>query len=339
MKQMWIPRYGPPDVFEAREAADPVPAAGEVRVRVRASGVNFADIMARIGIYEDAPPIPFVVGYEVAGTVDAVGPDVTGIAVGDRVVALTRFGGYTDTICVPAATALRLPDAMSFEQGAAIPVQYLTAWIMLVHLGNVRAGDKVLVHAAAGGFGLAAAQICRWKGATVFGTASPGKHDRLREMGVAHPIDYRSQDFEAEVMRLTDDVGVDIVLDAQAGDSFAKSYRCLATMGRLFLFGGAKFVGDNRKKNLLHLVKTFLKTPKYKPFDLMSDNRGVIGVNIGHMWHLGPKITGMLSEIMGLCEDGTFSPTIDKTFPLADVAQAHEYIQARKNFGKVLLTS
>src|SRR3954467_12024354 len=165
MRQVWIPRHGGPEVLEVREAADPQPAAGEVRIRVAASGVNFADVLARMGLYPDAPPLPAVMGYEVAGTVDRVGAGVTGVQEGDRVGSTTRFGGYSDLVCVPAEQAWRLPAKLSFEQAAAIPVNYLTAWIMLVWLGNVRAGDRVLVHAAAGGVGQAALQICRWKGA------------------------------------------------------------------------------------------------------------------------------------------------------------------------------
>ena len=155
MRQVWIPKTGGPEVLEVREAPDPEPGPGAVRIRVAAAGINFADLLARMGLYPDAPKLPAVVGYEVAGTVDRVGAGA-GLAEGDRVVALTRFGGYSDAVVVPGFQAIALPAAVGFEKAAALPVNYLTAWLMLVHLGNLRAGDRVLVHAAAGGVGQAA---------------------------------------------------------------------------------------------------------------------------------------------------------------------------------------
>ncbi len=161
MRQIWIPKTGEPEVLEVREAPDPEPLAGEVRVRVRASGINFADVLARMGLYPDSPPLPAVVGYEVAGVVDGVGEGVEGFSDGDRVLVFTRFGGYSDVVCAPAGLVAPIPDALDFGGAASIPVNWLTAWLMLVRLGNVRAGDKVLVHACAGGVGTAAVQICR----------------------------------------------------------------------------------------------------------------------------------------------------------------------------------
>src|SRR5689334_2321261 len=170
MQQNCITKPGPPDVLQVREASDPAPGPGEVRIRVRASGINFADLMARMGLYPDAPKPPCVVGYEVAGVVDEIGAGVGGVAVGERVIAPTRFKGYAELVVVPAAQVVALPDGMSFEAGAALPVNYLTAILMLEVLGNVRAGDRVLIHGAAGGVGLAAVQLCRIYGAEVIGT-------------------------------------------------------------------------------------------------------------------------------------------------------------------------
>src|SRR5881409_1061597 len=236
MRSVWITRTGPPEVLEVRDGPDPVPGPGQVLVRVRASGVNFADVSARLGLYPDAPPRPCVVGYEVAGTVERLGPGADGVlAAGRRVVALTRFGGYAEAVAVPTAQIFPLRDAMSFEEAAAIPVNYLTAVLMLRHFGNVKRGERVLVHAAAGGVGMAAIQLCRIAGAEVIGTASAAKHAQLREAGVAHAIDYRTQDFESEVRRVTGGRGVDIVLDATG--AFRKSYRTLAPLGRLVCFG------------------------------------------------------------------------------------------------------
>jgi NADPH:quinone reductase-like Zn-dependent oxidoreductase len=337
MKQIWIPKIGEPEVLEIREAPDPEPAPGEVRVRVEATGINFADILARMGLYPDAPKLPAVVGYEVSGVVDAVGEGASGFSESDRVVCLTRFGGYSDVVCVPSVAARPIPDGLDFEGAASIPVNYLTAWLMLVRLGHVRQGETVLVHACAGGVGLAAVQICRHFGAEVIGTASPGKHHRLREMGVAHCIDYRSEDFEAEAIRLTDGQGVDIALDAVGGESFKKSYRCLGDLGRLFVFG-VSGLAPGTKRNVLAALSGMFKMPSFKPIPLMNHNKGVHGVNLGHLWHRADELAAMLGEILGLFADGTFKPVVDRTFRFSEAADAHRYIQERKNFGKVVLT-
>lgn len=336
MRQVWISRAGPPNVLELREAADPTPAAGEVRIRVAYAGINFADIMARMGAYPDAPPIPCVVGYEVSGVIDALGEGVEDVAVGDEVVCLCRFGGYTDTICVPRLQVVPVPASTTLEAAAAVPVNYLTAWLMLVELGNVHAGHDVLVHAAGGGVGQAALQICAWKGATVLGTASAGKHERLRERGVSHCIDYRNQDFEAEVMRITEGRGVDIVLDAVGGASFKKSYRCLRHNGRLFMFGASSVVPGKRRR-LLPALKALAQMPRFSSLQLLDLNRGVFGVNLGHLWHENERMQAMFVAIMAEVGAGTFAPVVDRVFPLEQAADAHQYIQDRKNFGKVLL--
>jgi len=337
MKQIWIPRTGPPEVLSLREAPDPEPGPGQVRIRVEAAGVNFADIMARLGLYPDAPKLPAVVGYEVAGVVDAVGPEVTALAEGDRVGAMTRFGGYSDRVLVPAPMAARLPEGLGFEAAAAIPVNYLTAWVMLVHLGGLRSGERVLVHGAGGGVGQAAVQICRYKGAEIIGTASAGKHERLRQAGVAHCIDYRNQDFEAEVARITDGHGVDIALDPIGGASFAKSFRCLASLGRLYMYGVSS-LAPGKKRSIPAALLGLLRMPRFKPVDMMNDNRSVAGVNMGHLWNRAADLRAMLAEIYARVAAADFAPVVDRAFPFEQAALAHHHIQDRKNFGKVVLT-
>jgi len=335
MRQVWIPRTGGPEVLEIREAPDPEPGEGQVRIRVAAAGLNFADTLARIGLYPDAPKLPAVVGYEVSGTIDKRGPKAHG-ALGTRVLAFTRFGGHSEAVVVPAGQAVPIPDDLSFEKAAAIPVVYTTAWIMLVWLGNVRPGETVLVQAAAGGVGTAALQICRVKGATVIGTASRSKHDRLKELGIAHAIDYTTEDFEAAVKRITGGRGVDIVLDAVGGTSLAKGYRCLAPLGRLFTFGGSGFAPKGRR-NPIHMIKGLLATPRFSPFSLMNRNRGVFGVNVGHLWDETERLGAMMGEIMALVREKKLDPIVDRAFPFDQAADAHRYMGDRRNFGKVLL--
>ncbi|MBZ0270595.1 medium chain dehydrogenase/reductase family protein [bacterium] len=336
MRQIWIPRIGNPDVLEIREAPDPNPGQGQVRIRVDAAGVNFADIMARVGLYPDAPKLPAVVGYEVSGEIDAVGKGVEGFREGRHVFALTRFGGYSDRVVVPANQVFPVPANMKTGDAAAIPVNYLTAWLMLVYLGGVREGETVLVHAAAGGVGLAAVQICKWRGARVFGTASVGKHERLREMGVAECIDYHTQDFEREVMTRTGGRGVDIVLDAVGGASAKKGYRILAPLGRLFQFG-ASSMSTGKTRSILSALKGVVSMPIFFPIKLMNENRTVSGVNLGHLWDEVDKLRGMAEEMAPLFDDGTLRPVVDRKFSFAEASAAHAYIQDHKNFGKVLL--
>jgi NADPH:quinone reductase-like Zn-dependent oxidoreductase len=336
MRAVWIPRTGPPEVLEVREGPEPVPGTGQALIRVHASGVNFADVAARLGYYPDAPPRPCVVGYEVAGTVEQLGPGgADGLSVGQRVVALTRFGGYAEAVAVPAAQVFPLGDRMPFEQAAAIPVNYLTAILMLRRFANVQAGETVLVHAAAGGVGMAALQLCKIAGADVIGTASAGKHATLREMGVKHCIDYRTQDFELEVRAVTGGRGVDVVLDATG--AFRKSYRCLAPLGRLVCFGMSG-LATGMAPSWLGALPKLVTLPWFHPIKLMNDNKAVMGVNLGHLWdHLDMLRREMLA-LLADWDAGRIQPVVSKTFPLVEAAAAHRFIQERQNVGKVVLT-
>jgi NADPH:quinone reductase-like Zn-dependent oxidoreductase len=218
MKAIWIDRHGGPEVLAVREASDPIPGPGEVRVQVHACGLNFAEISARQGIYPDAPKPPCIVGYQGAGIVDVAGPRATRWKPGDRVVFLSRFGAHASAVCVQERQVFAMPDGMTFEEGAALPVNYLTAYHALFEIRRLRAGDSVLVHMAAGGVGTAVLQLCRTvEGVMTIGTASARKHDHLRLQGCRHAIDPRSADYATEVRRITGGRGVDVVLDALGG--------------------------------------------------------------------------------------------------------------------------
>src|SRR5438445_12737061 len=214
MRAVVITKHGGPGVLEVQTQPDPQLVAGEVRIDVAAAGINFADVMARMGLYADAPKTPCVVGYEVAGTILEVGEGVNGLTPGERVMAGTQFGGYASQVVVPAADVVALPERLSFEQGAAIPVNYGTAWAALIGYGNLQRGERVLVHSAGGGVGIAATQIARRRGAEVCGTASPGKHERIRSLGVHRAIDYTKPGWDRDVGDF------DVILDAVGGKSF-----------------------------------------------------------------------------------------------------------------------
>ncbi len=338
MRQVWIPKPGPPRVLELREERDPFPGEGLVRIRVAAAGVNFADVMGRMGLYPDLPPMPVVPGYEVAGRVDAVGEGVGTDWIGRDVLALTRFGGYSDVVLVPERQVFPRPGIMSAEDGAALPVNYLTAWQLVVVMGGLRAGETMLVHSAGGGVGIAAIQLARKIGARVFGTASAAKHDYLKSIGVDACVDYRTEDFEQRVLALTGGRGVELVLDPVGGGSFAKSFRVLAPSGRLGMFGLSS-AAPGQRRSLLRAALAAARVPvlRFRPTRLIDQNKGVFGVNLGHMWNEVERLTGWMDQLIALYREGAIRPVIAASFPLDQAAEAHRFIQDRKNVGKVLL--
>jgi NADPH:quinone reductase-like Zn-dependent oxidoreductase len=335
--QAVIPRYGPPDVFELRTGPDPTPGAGEVRIKVRAAGVNFADILARLGLYPDAPKPPMVVGYEVVGHVDGIGREVTGVSEGDRVFALTRFGGYADSVVVPAAQAFQVPEALSDAEAAAVPVNYLTAALALYRMAALNPGETVLVHNAGGGVGIAAIQLARLRRARVIGTASAFKHDALRAFGVDHAIDYRHADVASEIMTITKGRGVDVILDPIGGRSFTSSYRLLAPLGRLVIFG-LSAAAPFERRSWWHALRAWAATPRFDPLSMINRNRGVFGLHIGHLWQERPQLSPLIELLVSELSAGRLSPVVARTFALDRVADAHRFIQSRGNIGKVVLT-
>ena len=338
MRQVVIVRHGAPEVLQSREAADPVPGAGEIRIAVRAAGVNFADVLARLGLYPDAPKPPVVVGYEVSGVVDAIGPGVATHRTGDRVVALTRFGGYADRAIVPADLAFAIPGQLDHASAAAIPVNYLTAHIALRRMANLAAGETVLVHGAGGGVGIAATQIAKLRGATVLGTASASKHEAIRAIGVDHAIDYRRGDIVGDVRRLTNGRGVDVVLDPIGGRSFADSYRLLAPLGRLIIYGVSSMAGGERR-SLLRALTVLVQMPRFKPLSLMNRNRGVFGLNVGHLWDERARLAEAMRQVLDDVAAARLRPIVARTFPLERADDAHRFMQSRSNIGKVVLTT
>lgn len=335
-QQIVITRAGGPDVLQVREDQLAAPAANEVQVTVAAAGINFADILARQGLYQDAPPLPCTVGYEVAGTVRQLGAGVPGEWLGRRVFGLTRFGGYASHVNVPLAQMFEMPAGMDFQQAAAIPVNYLTAWQLLCVMGNLKASETLLIQNAGGGVGLALIDIGKQLGARLLGTASAGKHAFLHERGLDKAIDYTRGDWLAEVMRLTDGRGVELVTDPLGGDSWRKSLRALRHTGRLGMFGVSE-ASANGVAGKLKLLKTALKMPFIHPVSLMNENRGTFGVNMGHLWHEVDKIRDWMDALLAGWQDGWVRPHVDRAFAFSEAGEAHAWIEARRNIGKVLL--
>jgi len=335
MKQLVITRYGPPEVLAVRDAPDPAVAPNTVRIRVKAAGINFSDLLARQGLYPDAPKPPCVIGYEIAGTIDAVGDGVTTHRVGDRVVAMTRFGGQSELVVVPKASAMPLPAGWGFEEGAAFPVVYITAHHMLVRIAAAQRGESVLVHAAAGGVGLAVAELGRVLGLRVIGLASASKHDVLRGYGV-ESVDGRDPKWPDAVRALAPK-GVDIVLDPVGGESWREGYRLLAPCGRLICYGVSD-LSVGLRRNPMQVLWKALRWPRFGPLSLMDKNRAVAGVNIGHLWKSDQILAPQVQALLAYAKDGKLRPRIDRSFPLAEAAAAHHHIHERRNIGKVVLT-
>jgi synaptic vesicle membrane protein VAT-1 len=342
MRAMVVRRYGPPEVFEAGDMPDPQPKPGEVLVRIKAVGVNFADLLQRMGIYPGTPKPPFVPGIEIAGVVEKVAEsnsrpsESDNLKRGDAVAAYTGFNAYAEWVSVPTRHAYRLPPGMTFEDGAAIPINYLTAHHSMFTMGNLQPGDRILIHGAAGGVGIAAVQLARARGLVIFGTAGPAKQEYLRKIGVDHAVDYEKSDFVDAVRKFAPD-GIEMVMDAIGGKSFSRSFECLGPMGRLIVYGFSAAAGPAGKKNLFRAGKALLETPRFHPLKLMGSNTAVIGVNLGRLQSRGAVLRKEIDEIFKLYAAGKIKPVISKTFPLTEAAAAHRYIHERKNIGKVIL--
>jgi synaptic vesicle membrane protein VAT-1 len=342
MRAVVLTRTGGPDVLEVQQWPDPPVGAGEVRIAVRAAGLNFADTMARVGLYPAAPKTPCVLGYEVAGEVDRIGAGVSGFVIGQRVMAGTRFGGQAELATAQARDVLPMPDSLSFEEGAAFCVSYATAYAALIIMGGLRAQSRVLIHSAAGGVGTAATQIARNAGAEIFGTASVSKHQAIQAQGVHHPIDYRSQDFRAEVRRLTDGEGVDIVMDAIGPTSFRKDYRILRPGGRLIMYGLSEALdenGRNVRAALISLLRLPTSTmPWWNAARLLNQNRGVFGLNLLSWWRREGGMDRITKPLLTDLAAGRLVPVIAKTYPFERAGDAHRFLAERRNIGKVVLT-
>jgi NADPH:quinone reductase-like Zn-dependent oxidoreductase len=331
VRSVVITKHGGPGVLQVQEQPDPQLGPSEVRIAVAAAGVNFADVMARMGLYADAPKTPCVVGYEVAGTILELGDGVEGFSHGQRVFAGTKFGGYSSQVAVPANDVVALPDELSFEQGAAIPVNYGTAWAGLIGFGSLQPGDRVLVHSAGGGVGIAATQIAkRMDDVEVYGTASPGKHARCEELGVDHVIDYTQSGWEQGLPHF------DVIMDAVGGKSFRTSYSLLRPGGRLVAFGASAVVSGQRR-NLVTALRTVIRMPRFNMIKQMSESKAVIGLNMLSLWKDRGTLEPWIAPLREMLDDGTVKPVVAGDFSFEDAGAGQSMITERRNVGKVVL--
>lgn len=340
MRQIVNTSNGGHEVLEIQEVPDLVPKPNELVVNVKASGINFADILARKGQYPDGPSKPCVMGYEVSGVVDSVGDEIKEDWVGKEVIAITRFKGQAEQVAVQPSQVFEKPERLSFAEAAAIPVNYITAHILIQVMGSLQSYESILIHNVGGGVGIAALDIAQHIGATTYGTASQRKHAFLNERGLDYAIDYRNKDWYEELMTLTNGKGVELITDPLGGKEWKRSYKALRATGRLGMFGISTASEKGTAggiKTAWNMLKTVVGMPIYHPLPLLNKNRGVFGVNLGHLWHEPQKAETWTNYILQGVRDGWVNPHVDTTFKYAEVADAHRYIENRKNIGKVIL--
>jgi NADPH:quinone reductase-like Zn-dependent oxidoreductase len=336
MKAIYIVKHGSADqAFEVRETPKPVPKPGEVLVKVEGFGLNFADVMARKGMYKDAPPIPSVIGYDVCGTIESVGSNVTDVAEGERVTAMTRFGGYAEYAITDARAVTRIPDSVNAAEATALTTQYCTAYFCAAEMVNLFAGDKVVIHSAAGGVGAGLVQYAKYKGCEIFATTgSSSKVELLKQMGADHIIDTSKVEFDEYIKEVTKGDGVDVIFDAVGADFIKRGIRVLAPGGRIVCYGAAQMSDSN---NPFFQLGKAIQFGIYHPAIFMMSSKSLIGVNMLKMADGKPLvIKRCLENVVRLVEEGVFKPQGGKTFKAADIAEAHKFLESRKSTGKVV---
>jgi NADPH2:quinone reductase len=303
------------------DAPVPAPDPGEVLIRITAAGVNFADVMQTRGAYVGGPQAPYIAGFEAAGEIVALGPGVTGLEPGDHVIG-TGYGAFAEHMVLPTAAVAPVPAGWTDEQALGLVLNWATALAALEPMGRLSAGETVLIHAAAGGVGQAAVRMARHRGATVLATASPDKHEAVRELGADHVIDYRRVDVAAEVLRLTDGAGADLVLESVGGDTFRASLAATRRItGRVVVYGvaGGEASISNRELNFTHPIH-------------------VIGLHIGILAQAAPRLFAeLMDELAALIAAGAYPPGQPTVHDLADGPKVLAELEARATVGKLAL--
>lgn len=321
--------------FEIREVSKPMVGTGQVLIKVAAFGLNFADVMARRGMYKEAPPLPAILGYDVAGTIEEIGEGVVHVKRGDRVTAMTHFGGYAQYAVTSASAVAVIPDELDAATATALTTQYCTALYAAAEMVNLHSGDRVLIQSGAGGVGTALIQYATHLQCEIFATAgSESKLSYLKELGVQHPINYNKDDFEIVIKDITQQKGVDVIFDAVGGKSVKKGMRSLAPGGRLVCYGASALTN----KNIFGKIVTALQFGFYHPALLMMPSISIIGINMLRIADHQPQvIQRCLQQVMELYKAGIFKPSIAKVFLATAIGEAHDYLENRKSTGKVVV--
>ena len=338
MKAIYLTKYGKAtEAFEIREAAMPSAQADQVVIKVHSIGLNFADVVARRGLYPDAPKNPTILGYDVAGWVHAVGSNVTHVKEGDRVTALTRFGGYSEYLATLSYGVSKIDDTIAFEEATALSTQACTAYYSLCECVNLHPDDLVLIHAAAGGVGSIMTQIAKHKGCKVIGTASSRKLDYLKQNGVDQVIDYTVLDFQSAIEDRHGKKSVDYIFDSIGGKTFKKGMKLLKPSGKMITYGAAAQMQGN-KSGTLRSIPVVLGFGIFSPLQMLMQSQAIIGVNMLRVGDHKPKVFNhVLNEVIKMTTAGIIKPRVSKTFTVDEFAEAHQYLEDRKSMGKVVV--
>ena len=335
-KRLLFTKAGAPETMRVETFHASPPGPNEVAVDVAFGGINFADLLQRLGLYNPRPPYPFTPGYEASGTVVGVGEGVEHLEVGDSVIAVPGTGAHTSHLICAAERVIRIPEGMTLEAAAAMPVTYLTAHHMLHHLGHLSTDQAVLIHGGGGGVGTAALQLCRWAGIErVWATASAEKADVIRSFG-GTPIDRHREDFVDVIRKATDGVGVDHVLDPIGGDHLVRSLSACREGGNVYTFGMSSFA-PSEKRRPIRTALAWLRRTEIDPLRLMAKNRALIGVHMG-TWSRQDVILEQMERLVQGVAEGHLDPVIDRVFPIEQAAAAHRHMHDGKNVGKVLFS-
>ena len=338
MRAVQITKFGPPKVLKICELPIPEVHDGDVLVRVKAIGMNFADVFARLGYYPGIPKPPFVPGIEFSGIVERVGKSVRTVKKGDRVLGFSRQTAYAEFVSVPSQLLNAMPRSMSFEDAAAFGVTALTAHHALVTLGQIAKGETLLLHAAAGGVGTAALQIARHLGVQVYATVgSNAKIQVVQELGAFRVINYTEEDFAEIIRRETSGKGVDVVLDSVGGRVLRKGWKLLAPMGRYVLFGFAA-VADKKGVPKMKAVIEVASTPLIYPQSIVHRNVSLMGFNLYFLLDKASFLQKTMKKLLGWYAKGVLKPVVGAVYPFEKIQEAHEFLQSRRSVGKVVVT-
>ncbi|MCF6366078.1 MAG: zinc-binding dehydrogenase [Bacteroidales bacterium] len=332
-----IKNGGSKDAFELRELNLPEPGENDVTIEVEVFGLNFADVMARLGYYKACPSLPAVIGYDVAGRIIKKGSNVKDLEIGQRVTALTRFGGYATHVNTNHHGVIPIKEDTDAAKATALATQYATAYYAAEYSMNLQKGEHVLVQAAAGGVGTALVQLAKRRGCTVYGTAgSDEKIEYLKKQGVDFPINYRKQDFYEYIKSVKGEKSMDAIFDSIGGNYVKKGLKLLAPGGRFAMYGAAQIAGNSDKKSAFRQIKTLLGFGKYRPTQFFANSQTLIGVNMLQIGDYKPYILKKcMGNVVDLFNKGEINPTVNKVFDVKDLEEAHDYIQKRKSVGKI----
>ncbi len=337
MKAAYLIKYGSAGIaFEIRETVKPRPKPNQILISVEAFGLNFADVMARLGLYKAAPRLPAILGYDVVGKVVEIGKEVTRIKIGERVTALTRFGGYAEYAIAESNMVFTIPETFSPGVAVALATQYSTAHFLAYNMANLQENDNVLIHAAAGGVGTALTQMALHKKCTVFGTCSSSdKVKYIRQNGVHHPINYKEGDFGEAVQKILGNDGLDAIFDPVGGRSVKKGYRLLRAGGRLFSFGVSRM---NQTKSIFGKLRVAYQFGFYHPLQFLGKSKGIVGINILKVGEENPeKLSKAMEAVVQMTEQGILKPHVGGEFSVTEIAEAHIFLESRRSMGKIVI--